>query len=492
MPSRRYEGTLPRIRAVLRHRALYEIGGELDIRADVGRPRIQPPYVLCIFGTLARVAKSTVRVETDLQDPDLWAIVRSEMIATIQREHLDLPLPSHTAPGWHHWRRFRDEHLATDTGLARLSGLHIPRAVTLARSIGLIDPRGTGTLTHPSSARSVYGDGTIVRPLYRPPDAVRTVNNDGTVLIQYADPATGELIAAPRHRYDPDTAEHHGHSGSVQGHGYVAWHVRGPGMYQRVILALDHIPHPGQEAATAVRLLADLHRAARDGIQVVVYDGALRGVHIDEIMNRFGYLVISNQPEYSDADLATAAIVKTINGRAPSIPLRTFHHPAPIGGTCAHTLAAVNGRAADIDLDERGDPVVRSFLARGAVKRAHRRDGRYHINIGYRLTCKGETHDVWLSPHAAKPGDPRPENLRVFPDGDPETLQIRGLRNDSESVHSQFKRTLITDRAMALGWRRGLIDYYCFAWYNNALTEARSRSAAAAPGNARRQHRAHS
>ncbi len=63
------------------------------------------------------------------------------------------------------------------------------------------------------------------------------------------------------------------------------------------------------------------------------------------------------------------------------------------------------------------------------------------------------------------------EIFRLLPDGDPDNLNIRGIRSDAESSHSQFKRTLITERAMSVGWRRGLIDYYAFAWYSNALTE---------------------
>lgn len=40
-------------------------------------------------------------------------------------------------------------------------------------------------------------------------------------------------------------------------------------------------------------------------------------------------------------------------------------------------------------------------------------------------------------------------------------------------MHSQFKRTLLVDRAMSLGWRRGLVDYYAYALMANALTEHR-------------------
>jgi hypothetical protein len=476
-PSHRYEGTLPRIRAVLRHRALYEIGGELDIRSLVGRPPVHPPYVLLAFATMARITRSAVRVETDLLDPDLWGLVRGLMVETIRREGLDLPAPGRAPPAWHHWRRLRDDHLATDEGLAALNRLHLPLAVDLAHSIGLLNPHGPGSFTHPQPARAVYGDGTDVRPIYSPPTAIRTTDEDGQPLILYPDPATGALLTVPPGRYDPDIAEYHGHTGSVLGHGYVAWHTRGPATYQRVVLGLDHVDQPGHEAATAVRLLGDVHRAAGDGIQVVIYDGAMRGTHIDQIMTRYGYLTIASQPAYRDPDLTTTDTVKTGRGkRQPSLPLGVTTHPTA-AGPCAHTIAAVGGAVAQIDLDETGDPVVRTFLARGAVKRARRSDGRFHFNVGYRIPCPGGDLDVWLSPHPQRPGDPRPEHLRVLPDNDPDTMRLKGLRSDAESVHSQFKRTLITDRAMSLGWRRGLIDYYCYAWYSNALTEQRARAA---------------
>lgn len=476
-PSHRYEGTLPRIRAVLAHRALYEIGGELDVRALVGRPAVHPPYVLLAFATIARIARSTVRVETDLQDPDLWALVRGLMLETIHRESLDLPAPGRTPPTWHHWRRLRDDHLTLDEGLATLGRLHLPRAVDLAHSIGLLNPHGAGSFTHPQPDRAVYGDGTAVRPIYAPPAAIRTTDETGQPVILYPDPATGMLLTTPTGRFDPDIAEHHGHTGSVLGHAYVAWHTRGPGPYQRVVLAINHVDRPGQEANTAVRLLGDIHNAARDGIQIAIYDGALRGTHIEQIMTRYGYLVIASQPAYRDPDLTTTDSVKASGGkRKPSLPLGVTSHNTPTG-PCVHTLAAVGGAVAEIDLDETGDPVVRTYLTRGAVKRARRSDGRYHFNVGYRVPCPQGPFDVWLSPHPPHPGDPRPEHLRVLPDSDPDTARLKGLRSDAESVHSQFKRTLITDRAMALGWRRGLIDYYCYAWYSNALTEQRARQA---------------
>jgi hypothetical protein len=311
----------------------------------------------------------------------------------------------------------------------------------------------------------------VVRPIYRPPRTVHTTDDDGSPVTLFIDTATGAVLEKPKHRYDPDIAEHRGHAGPALGHAYVAWHARGPAKYQRVMLHLGHVEHPGGEAATAVQLLGDVHRVAGNGIQVAIYDGAFRGAHLHEIMSRFGYLVIAKQPTYTDEDLQTTASVKTSDGRrAQSLPLGIVTHNTP-AGLCAHTLAAINGSVVELDLDETGDPVVRRHLARGPVKRARRQDGHFHFNVGYRITCPSGDFDIWLSPHPQRPGDPRPEALRVFPDGDQDNLRLRGLRSDAESVHSAFKRTLLVDRAMALGWRRGLLDYYTFAWYANALAE---------------------
>lgn len=477
-----------RIRAVLRHRAIYEIGAEIQPQNGVGREPAHPAYLLLIYASLARVLRSGIRVETDLLDGELWDLVRHETRATLRREGLDLQPPGHTPPAWHHWRRLRDDHLATDEGIAMVQRLHLPLAVDLAQRIGMLNPRGTGSMTHPSHMRALYGDGTIVRPIYAPPKKILIEDENGETVVQFLEPHTGELVDDPGRRYDPDVALHQGHAGPALGHDYVAWHTRGTGVYERVMLHLGYVDHPGGEAGAAVDLLRDIHRVVGNGIEVVIYDGAFRGAHIDEIMTRYGYQVIAKQPTYTDEDLATASIVKGPDGRrVPSIPLGIATHDTETGA-CHHTLAAINGAVAEIDLDDTGDPVVRSTPQRTAVKRARRSDGRFHFNVGYRIDCPRAPFETWLSPHAKYPGDPRPEALRVFPDGDPDALRLRGLRSDAESVHSGFKRTLITERAMSLGWRRGLIDYYAFAWYTNALAEAAHR-APQVPGNVRQFRR---
>lgn len=469
-------GTIDRMRAVLSSPSLYRLGAELQQDHLFGRLPVHPPYVMLQFAALARLARSAVRVELDLSQPSTWAFARSAITSAIATNEVELPPPGPTPPTWEQWRWYRDHHLGTDEGLAALGRIYPEVAVDVARSIGQLDPYGPGSLTHPDASRTVYGDGTIVRPIYRPPAAVRVPNDDGTVQVLYPDPRSGGLMDRPAGRFDPDLAEHHGHTGPVLGHGYVAFHTRGPHAYQRVVLGVDHIAAPGLEAESSVRLLHTIARHARNGIQLVVYDGAFHGTHIDEIMRRHGYLVIAKIPTGADNPDALQA-VRTERGRiAKSFPLGAATHQLPTG-LCIHPLAAIGGRLVQLDLDDRGDPVVVAYPARGPVKCARRGTGEYHFNVAYTIACPRGDFTIWLSPHGVGQDATRPENLRVIPEDDPDFLRLRGLRSDAESFHANLKRTMLLDRAMSLGWRRGMLDVYAFALLNNALTEQRHQMA---------------
>lgn len=311
--GREHLNTLTRMRAVLSSPSLYQLATHLEWERPVGRPPVNPLYVTLAYGVLARLNRSGIRVELDLAEPSTWEYARTLMATTITTHHLDLDPPSAHPPTWHHWRWLRDEHLTTDDGQAALARIWPPVAVASARRIGLLDPHGPGSFTHPDATRTVYGDGTLVRPIYAPPEARIVTDDDGTTRTLYPHPRTGELLTHPVGRHDPDLVAHHGQLGNVLTHGYVAWHARGPAPYQRIDLALAHIPAPGAEAATAVTLLRDVHRAAGPGIQAVVYDGAFHGTHIDHIMRTYGYLVLAKQGRWQ-ADPGTPTLVLTRSG----------------------------------------------------------------------------------------------------------------------------------------------------------------------------------
>jgi hypothetical protein len=59
--------------------------------------------------------------------------------------------------------------------------------------------------------------------------------------------------------------------------------------------------------------------------------------------------------------------------------------------------------------------------------------------------------------------------MRLIPETDPHFQTLYGLRNDSEAINAAYKRTLIADRAAALGWRRQLLDLMSWAILTNTL-----------------------
>ena len=177
-------------------------------------------------------------------------------------KHPDLDIPAgHPSrpPDWAAWKNARNRYFADPEILAELQATFTETAVEQARDFGLLDPSGPGSLCHPHTTRVVYGDGTVMRPMYKPPAAKRRTDPaTGEVTITYLD-AEGNPIERPTRRFDPDAADYHGHTGSVHGQNYVGLYARGPDPHQRVVLAVDRVPRPGLEADTAVACFQRIH-----------------------------------------------------------------------------------------------------------------------------------------------------------------------------------------------------------------------------------------
>lgn len=469
----RVPNTAETITALLHSPEIHALGELLPPRWDVGRPREYPGWSVLLFGALARHYRSAARAHAELHSSAVWTHSQSQ--ARSAASQLGIAVPTCPAPPtWSTWATARNHHLATDEGLAAVAGVHLDQAADLAHDLGLCLPTGGGSWSHPAKSRTAYGDGTLVTPMYRPPASVRTTLPDGSVQLRYPDPRTGELLTRPPHRHDPDAVEHHGKGGPAHATNYVAWHVRGAAYYERVILTIGRVDAPGREADTAVALLRDIRRALGDDLQAVIYDGAFHGVHIDHVMRHYGYVVIS-KPGTMSAEESAPQAVRLPGGRtAKSLPLGTWEHHT-LTGRCVHLLAAVNGAVSEIGLDEAGDPLLLSQLARRQVKRPRRSNGQFHFCVGYEVPCPADPFWVWISPHPDRPENhARPENLRIIAATDPDGQRLVGLRSDAEGHHRQFKSTLLVGRAMSLGWRRGLLDQYCFALLNNALVRHRA------------------
>src|SRR5437588_4542980 len=126
----------------------------------------------------------------------------------------------------HHYRYLRNRYLTQADVLAQLAARHRDLAAGQARALGLLDPDGPGSWTHPDPSRMLHADGKVITPLFRArPDDTRL------------DPTTGELRPV---RHEADATLH------VEGDGNNAWGIkfvlvatRTPNAHGRVILDVE-------------------------------------------------------------------------------------------------------------------------------------------------------------------------------------------------------------------------------------------------------------
>ena len=123
-------------------------------------------------------------------------------------------------------------------------------------------------------------------------------------------------------------------------------------------------------------------------------------------------------------------------------------------------------------VNDTGELVLSPPLQRTQIRRYPRgKKGGWRFSIGVNVACPKEPFTAWISPHrqAADPGHGRPDQLRLIHEHDEYFQTLYGLRNDSEAINSHYKRTLIADRAAALGWQRQTLDLTSWALLTNTL-----------------------
>lgn len=428
--------------------------------SPIGRRRAHSPWVVFVYAGLARHFRSHNRLDGELRT-GLWAQVRH---AALEAELGDPGVRPFLYPQLVYWR---DQVMQDDERRRGLLAAFTDLSLTHARHRGLLLPDGPGSLTHPHPTRTIYGDGTVVRPIYRRPRTTTIVDPDtGEERVVYVDPSTGAHRETPTGRFDPSAADYHRHDGPIHGNNLVIVFARDHAPGTRVILGVDRVDAPGREAETAVGLIERIHTAAAGGITAAVYDGAFHGVHIDRLMRRHGLVVINK--------LAAASRVDD-DFVAKRRPLGTFTHTKSDGGDCPHTLHVENGTVIDVALADDGTPVTVSAATRRQIKRFRRADGTWRFSLGIDIACRHGELRLWLSPHATDVDQTLPEHLRLIPPDDPDFKLLYGLRNDSESFNSQYKRTLLVDRATSVGWERQLFDLLAFAILENSRAWAMPR-----------------
>jgi hypothetical protein len=159
--------TLERLEALVANPALFELADavpEPDPSVG-GRPRDFPVFMWVLFDALLSVYGSGRKVEAELGHPTVWRRLRRH-VRDMVPDRPELWLGERPMRR-HHYLYGRTRYLTAPAVLERLAELHRRTAAEQATSVGLLDPDGPGSWTHPDLSRMLYADGKVVTPLFR-------------------------------------------------------------------------------------------------------------------------------------------------------------------------------------------------------------------------------------------------------------------------------------------------------------------------------------
>jgi hypothetical protein len=450
---------LERLDAILTNPATFVLSAQLPDadRSRGGRPRHYPSYMLIVFEALISVYGSARQVEAELAHPLVWTHLRN-LARKHARSGRARDLPS-TPMRRHHYLYARKRCLATPGLLDALMHRHRELAAEQAVALGLCDPDGSGSWTHPHLDRMLHADGKVIAPLYRakPVDA-------------RVDPTTGEI--RPR-RAEGDAGLHFEGTGEATwGTKFVLVAARTNDVHGRVILDVQWVPRPGGEAAAALESFGRL-APLLPGAHGVIYDTALRGVHHQRMLRELGWLTINR---------VTAAKSGPTNVQRRRLPKSAHVETKTItladGTPQTLALYARDGAIGLGELDDRGNL---RFVPLRRVRTHRTRDkiGRYRWYNDYELPDHFGARTVTVRLHAtdvdARRRFNRTENVRPIPADDPDFQRLYRRRNDAESINRHLDDTLWLGRAHSLGHQRQTLNLLGYALMTNSLARARRR-----------------
>jgi hypothetical protein len=453
---------LERVEAILENRAIYELAALVPAtdRTRGGRTRLYPTYARLLFDALLSVYGSARQVEAELSHPLVWDFCRERVRYRFPND------PSRWLPERpirrHHYTYGRNRYLTEPAILDQLAALHRQIASEQARELGLLDPDGPGSWTHPDLSRMLHADGKVITPLFKATRGATTV-----------DRTTGEIRPA---RYEPDAALH------FQGDGETAWGTkfvlvaaRNTDVHGRIILDIAWVPHHGGEAKTAIECFTRLAPLV-PGAQGVIYDTALRGVHHQTLLRDLGLLPVNRvtaakagntQPRRSDGRREEKST--RIETRTITLPDKT---------TRTVELYARGGAIGIGELTERGD-LHYTELTRVRTHRTQDKSGKYRWYNDYQLPHHHGNGTITIRLHNT-PQDAarklnRTENVRPIAPTDPDFARLYPRRNDAESINRNLDDTLWLRRAHSLGHHRQTLNLLGYALMVNGLALHRHR-----------------
>ncbi|MGI8789949.1 MAG: hypothetical protein ACR2I4_03585 [Actinomycetota bacterium] len=403
-------------------------------------------------------------MEAELSHEVVWRFAR-RMVRKMFPDDREMRLPGKPMRR-HHYLYVRNRYLTDPAVLKRIAALHRETSSEQARELGLVDPQGPGSFTHPHLSRMLYADGKVITPLFK-----------GRLGQTRTDKATGEIKQV---RFEPDADLHYEGDGELAyGTKFVVVVARSGEIRGRMILDVDWVPDKGGEAKAAMSCFERLSPLV-PGAQGVIYDTALRGIHHQTLLRNLGLLPVnrvtakkkgSTKPRRSEG----RRIEKSVHVEDKKVRL-------PDGTERVVSLFARGGAIGIAELSDVGE---RSFfeLKRIRTHRTQDKTGLFRWYNDYILpeSINGKVVTVRLHGNeedAARKFN-RTENVRVIPPSDPDFKALYARRNDAESINRAIDDSMWLSRAHSVGHARQYLNLIGYALMVNslALLEHRQRAA---------------
>ena len=443
---------------VLANELLWRLGETAPRREDgtPGAPRHYPEWVWILFDTCVSLNLSARKAAAELRGH--WPTVVAASKARYPGQP-DMWAPA-AAPKRHHWQ-YAKKRLRQPGVLRPLIEEFERGSARQAVEMGICDPDGPGSISHPHPRRALTADGKVITPLYRAKPNTAIVDKD-----------TGEILG---YKKADSTAKNH-----VEGGGATAWGNkvvmvtgRTDDWHGRMILSFDHVATTSGEAQVAISCVERI-APHLPGAQALAYDGAIRGVHARQLLHKIGIIPVSPP---------TAARAETPD--SPREEKRAFIETQTVGDWSI-SLYGRGGQIGIVDYDADGEP---SFVAlkRTRIKRANNADRTYRWYGQYQLPGHLGGGKIWVRADTTDADDQRKvnrsENFRLIPPGDPDYAVLYPGRSDIEANNRQLEDTLWINRAHSEGAQAQLLDLLGYALLYNSIAVGLAR--AKAPPNAR-------
>jgi hypothetical protein len=450
-------GALERIEAILTNPELYELADEIPPpkREHGGRARTYPDYMLLVYEALVSVYRSARQVEAELKHPVVWNFIRKVVKKRFPEDESKW-LPREPMRR-HHYLYGRNRYLAFPSILGRLMQVHRKTASAQAAEIGLVDPRGPGSFTHPHLSRMLYADGKVVTPLFKAQAGDTKV-----------DKKTGEIKTL---RYEPDAGLHFEGTGeTAYGTKFVMVAVRSGEERGRMILDFSWVPKPGGEAKIAMDCFSRI-APFMPGAQGVIYDTALRGVHHQKLLRELGLMPVNK------VTAAEKGAKKPRRGEGQrvekSVHFEDKEVTLPDGTVRTLRLFAQGGAVGVAEFTDTGEMVFKE-LHRKRTHRNQDKTGLYRWYNDYVLPDAYGGGTITIRLHGDESDVARKfkrtENIRAIAPTDPDFKKIYARRNNSESINRGLDDTLWLTRAHSIGHLRQTVNLLGHALMVNGLT----------------------